>query len=408
MSAETTHHPEAVGESVKNFGKLGNLGLLMGGLLSIASLAVMFGSGKEMGATMVQSWTWAWGVFIALTLGCFGLTLLIHVTRGSWGQAVLRLVEAGGGALALFTMALLFIPVALNFGIPYAKWFPLQTHDEYMVTKSVWLNAPSFGIRFAIYFLIWIVLAWKLRASSIREDSSRDLKEQQMRTNWSAIGLVIFFLTVTLGAATDWFMSMDPHWFSTIFGPLFVIVAANMALGLMTLLVCLNAKKSPYNEIVGGDLTKDLGNLCFMFTMLWIYFSLSQFLIIWSGNLPEFTSFYYKRQYDSQFLLWLGAVNVVCGWFIPWMALLAPRTKRKLSLLAWVAGSIFVMRMIDIYWTVMPFMRGGQVLPSWTDGLALLSVGGIWLWAFGKSTNQTTLLPAHDTRLQEVLHHEHA
>ena len=401
MSAEVTTTEKV------HFGKLGSAGLLVGVLLALASLGVMFGGDKELGKNMVMSWTWAWGVFIALTLGCFGITLLHHVVRGSWGQAVLRLVEAGGGALAFFTMALLFVPIALNFGIPYSHWYPRPMDDPYMVTKALWLNPTMFGLRFALYFLIWIGLAWGLRKSSLRQDASFDLREQQLRTNWSSAGLVIFVITITL-AATDWFMSMDPHWFSTIYGPLFMIVAANMALGLMTLIVAVNAKKSPYRDVISYNLTRDLGNLCFMFTMLWIYFSLSQFLIIWSGNLPEFTSFYYKRQYESQFLLFLGAANVVFGWFVPWMALLAPRTKRTLSILAWVAGGIVFMRLIDLYWTVMPFMRGGQVLPMWTDLLALIAIGGFWVWAFGKTTSQAPLLPAHDTRLQEALHHEHA
>ncbi|MBL8059207.1 MAG: hypothetical protein JNK63_00660 [Chthonomonas sp.] len=389
------------------FGHLGNLGLLMGVLFGGTALALMFGGDKAMGAEMVRSWTWAWGVFMALTLGSLGMALLSYITRGAWSQSVLRLFEAGGGAKTLFIMALLFLPVAANFGVPYYKWFPLQVHDEYMVTKAQWLNPQGFGIRFGIYFLIWMYLAARLRKSSLRQDESREIREQHFRTNLASPGMVVFILSVTL-AATDWFMSMDPHWFSTMYGPLFIIVSANMALALATFIVCRNAKKEPYNQIVSEDLTKDLGNLNFMMTMLWIYFSLSQFIIIWSGNLPEFTSFYYKRQVESQFLLILGAVNVVFGWLIPWTALLAPRTKRNLSLLAFTAAAIFLMRFIDLYWTIMPFMRGGQVLPIWTDLLAILSIGSFWMWMFGKTTTEAELLPAHDTRLQEALHHEHA
>ena len=388
------------------FGPLGNMGLLLGLIFGAAGLAVMFGD-KTLGPEMVRSWTWAWGSFIALTLGCLGMTLLSHVTRGNWSQSVLRIFEAGGGVKALLLMVILFLPIAANFGVPYAKWYPLQAHDEYMVTKAQWLNPTGFAIRFFIYFVLWIFLAGKLRASSLRQDESREIKEQHFRTNLASPGLVFFILSVTL-ASTDWFMSMDPHWFSTMYGPIYIVVAANMALGLATLLVCLNAKKYPYNQIVSEDLTRDLGNMNFMMTMLWIYFVLSQFIIIWSGNLAEFTSFYYKRQVESQFLLFLGAFNILFGWLVPWTALIAPRTKKHLSLLAWTAGGIFVMRFVDMYWTIMPFMRGGLVLPSWTDLLAVLGIGGLWLWAFGKTTTETELLPAHDTRLQEALHHEHA
>ena len=397
----------ATAEQKVSFRGAGNAGFIVGLLGTAGAMALMFGGDKALGKTMTHSWVFAWGVFMALVLGCFGLTLLHHTVRGSWGQAVIRIFEAGGGALALFVMALLFLPIAANFGVPYGKWWPMPVDDKYVVHKEVWLNPLGFGVRFAIYFLIWIGLAWGLRKSSLRQDANGDINEQQRRTNWSAPALVIYVLTITL-ASTDWFMSMDPHWFSTIYGPLYMIVGANLALGLATAIVCVNAKKSPYNEVVSGNLTKDLGNLCFAFTMLWIYFSLSQFLIIWSGNLPEFTSFFYKRQYDSQFLLILGAVNVVFGWFVPWMALLAPRTKKSLQLLLFVSSGIVLMRLIDLYWNIMPFMRKGDVLPFWTDAVALVAVGGFWLWAFGKTSAQADLLPQHDMRLQEALRHEHA
>lgn len=389
-----------------SFKALGNAGFLVG-LLGGATLIGVALSDKMALKNVIHSWTFAWAFVMALALGCFGFTLLHHTVRGSWGAAVIRLFEAGGGALALFVMALLFIPIAMNLTIPYDKWVNIPAGDTMVLHKEVWLNPLGFGVRFCIYFAIWIGLAWGLRKSSMRQDANGDINEQHRRTNWSAIGLVIFVLSVTL-AATDWFMSMDPHWFSTIFGPLYMIVGANMALALCTAIVCLNRERAPYRDVVSKDLTRDLGNLCFAFTMLWIYFSLSQFLIIWSGNLPEFTSFYYRRQYESTFLLGLGAANVIFGWFIPWLALLAPRTKAGPKLLITVCLGIVGMRVIDIYWTVMPFMRKGDALPVWTDGVALLTMLGFWLWAFGKTTEAAPLVPNYDTRLQEALHYEHA
>lgn len=393
-------------EKAVNFRPTGNAGLMLGILGMIGACALIFGGGAD-AKTMLHSYLFGWSLFLALALGCLGVTLLHHVTRGSWSLSILRLCEAGGGAGAFTLLAIAFLPIIAKMDVVYKKWMKFDPADTIIANKEAWLNQNAFILRFALYFLFWIGIAYFMRRSSVRQDESQDINEQHRRTNWGAPGLVLYVVSITL-ASTDFFMSLDPHWFSTMFGPLYMIVGANMAIALMTAVVCFNAAKAPYNTIMSKDVSRDLGNLTFAFTMLWIYFTLSQFIIIWSGNLPEFISFYDKRQHSSQFLLFLGSANVILGWFIPWMTLLAPRTKANFRLLGIVAISIFFLRFIDIYWNIMPFMRGGEVLPTYTDLVALVAIGGLWLGAFGLASAKAKLIPAHDTRLEEALSHVHA
>jgi len=398
MSETTSTQPEM------NYGRIGSLGFILGLIGLLACLAVMYGGDKAMATNMMHSWMFGWAFWLALTLGCLGFTLLHHVVRGSWGQAVIRIFEAGGGVFALGTIAVLFAPIYLHLDKFYGMWVHPEPGDKIVAAKAVYMTPVAFLGRFIVFFAIWMAFAAVLRRSILRQDKTGDLNQQHFRTNLSAPGLVLYVITLTL-ATTDWFMSMDAHWMSTMFGPLYMIVCANLAIGFAAAVVCFNSNKAPYNAIMSKDLTRDFGNVTFMFVMLWVYFMLSQFIIIWHGNLPEYTSYYYKRQYESGFLLALGAINIVFGWFVPWMTLLSPKIKTLPKAVGQVAVFIFLMRIIDVYWNIMPFLRGGYVYPMWTDLVAFITIGGWWLFAFGKTASQASILPEHDTRLQEAIAH---
>lgn len=363
----------------------------VGGILALVGL-IAVGSGIGSQTKLVtESYVYGWSLMLALTLGCFGLTLLHHTVRGSWGSAVVRLFEAGGGPIAFFVTFLAWIPIYMQRATIY-KWVTdPQTHWF----RKVWFNDTQWAIRIVIYFAIWTLMAYLLRKWDLAQDADDQIAYREKRRKLSAPGMVIFFITGTL-ASTDLFMSLDHHWFSSIFGPWYLIHGALFAIAFGTFCVCANARKSPYNEVVSPQLTKDLGNLTFAICMLWIYFALSQYIITWSGNLPEFIVYYVNRKP----LAWLGAINVVFGWFVPWTMLLSPTMKKHPEKLMVVAALVMCTRLVDMAYNFIPFFRTSLV---WTDIAAIVGLGGVWLAVFGYQASKAEVLPKHDTRLKEAL-----
>jgi hypothetical protein len=384
---------------------------MMAGLLGLVLLVVLVVAMVNPATRLhtLEAYLFALIFWVCVPLGCLGWTLMHHTVRGRWGLSVLRLFEAGGGPLAMLAMAALFIPVilavAMGGGLLY-EWTDaaLVARDHVLHHKAPYLNQPFFIIRFVLYFAIWAGFAAFLRSSTLRQESSNDVREQHRRTNWSAPGLVAFVLTVTF-AFTDWVMSLQPHWFSTIYGAWFVVGQGLMALSLVTWILAANAHKEPYRRIVSPNLTRDLGNLLLAFTMLWAYTSLSQYLIIWSGNMPEFNEYYVRRSLGG----WnfIGLTLIVGQFFIPFMLLLSPKTKRIPASLAKVAAWIFFMRLIDMYNTVVPAFhdRNSPLQLGWQEPVALVAIGAIWLAAFAAQIKKAPLLPTHDPRLFEEPHH---
>lgn len=349
------------------------------------------------------SYFFAYIFWLTLSLGSLTLTLLHHTIRGSWGVAILRVIEAGNKTLPL--MFVLFLPIA------YAMWSqqlyiwsnPIEVaKSELLQHKALYLNKWAWTIRAAIFWAFWIGISWVLNKSSLRQDVTHDDRLAAARTNLAAPGGVLFVVTLTF-AITDWVMSLEPAWFSTIYGVWFMISSLLAALALGTLVVTGLGDRRPYSEVITPALTKDLGNLLLGFTMFWTYCSLSQFLIIWSGNLPEEVTFYINRFNGP--LVYIGAFLIVAQFFIPFLCLLAGRTKRTPHLLRNVAAWILVVRLIDVFWQVTPFFRVGLGVENLgavaLDLGAFAALGAIWISVFVAELKKHPLLPAHDTRLQE-------
>lgn len=391
---------EAPSQGSLNFGKLLAPALVMaliGGVLCF----MQYGQNAE---AFYQSYLFGWTVWIVLTCGCLGVMLLSHAVRGSWSVALMRLFEAGGGPTMLILMGVLFLPLLMHGGMHavYHHWVE-PNGDKVVLWKQAFLNPTTFQIATVAYFVIWLAFAAYNRGSTLRQDRTLDPTETAKRINISVLGLILFVLTVTL-SQTHWTMSIDPHFFSAIWGVWFLASMALAAISLGTIIVCFNARKQPYQDVVGPKLTKDFGNMMFAFTMFWTYCTFSQFIIIWSGNLYEFTPFFYVRSNGG----WAeyGAFLMFFGFFVPWMILLSPGVKANADKLKWVAIIVFGMRIFDVYYLVIPFFRKTP-MPMLGDVGALLLIGGIWLAAFSVLVRKQALLPKFDNRLQEALAHEH-
>ena len=415
----TTHDITEQESKGLNLGRLAPAASVIGLIGLVVSLILMFTGGEAMKTQMMGSYMFGFIFWIGITLGFFGLSLLHNTVRGNWSVSIIRLLEAGGGYVSFIVMFALFIPIVANMKAMYAWADPAKVAtDAVLQHKAPYLNPSFFMVRLGLYLLIWAGLAWFLRNSAMRQEVSKDFKLEAGRSSWGAVGMLVFFLTCTF-AFTDWVMSLQPSWYSTMFGTWSIISACLGALSLSVLIFCVNADKMPYKTVMRPDLTKDLGNMLFVLTMLWGYTSLSQFLIIWNGNLPETTSYYHARSSNIEPMTsnftWgaVGLIGIVGQFFIPFFALITPRTKKTAMNLAKVAGWIFVVHIVDVYLYIIPSLPGdrgpkGPVTPAiMTDVLAWVAIGAIWLYVFASQVKKAPLLPTYDNRLQEAVQNAH-
>ncbi len=395
---------------VPALGRLQQRALIVGAIALIAGFA---------GAAMnldrfFMSWLIGFLFCLSLTLGCLGLLMLQHISGGQWGMVGRRVFEAGSRMLPI--MALLFVP--LLFGMPKVfQWARPEAvaSSHVLQMKVAYLNVTFFVIRAVVYFLFWLLCMVLLNRWSAEQDSGQAVsKVDSIRfRKVSAPGLLFLVITVTF-ASVDWVMSLEPEWFSTIFGLL--TIAGYGLTGLAFTIVVLAAidRDRPAGSLLTPRHFHDFGKLLLAFTMLWAYLSFSQFLIIWSGNLPEEIPWYIERIRGS----W-GAVAialVIGHFFVPFALLLSADLKKRSQLLQKVALFILAMRLVDLIWYVAPAFRhlapegaGGahSVIPMhWMDIAIPVGLTGLWVFLFVRQLRTRSLFPVNDPYLKEAFSHD--
>lgn len=369
---------------------------LVVGVVGVALLGLGFAINPEQ---FFRSYLFGFLFSISVPLGCLGFMMLHHMTGGTWGLTVRRMFEAG--ALTLPLMALLFAPIALTLlgffgdpGILYHWANPeVVRGDPILEHKTPYLNVPFFLARTAGYFLIWALLAVLLRNWSIQQDRTGNVGLVQRMRMVSAPGIVLFVLTVSF-AAFDWGMTLDPHWFSTIYGVMFLVGDGLFTLAFLIVMVGLLINREPMAGVVSTKQVHDLGKLMLAFTVLWAYVSFAQYLIIWSGNIAEFTPWYVRRTAGGW--EWFTVVLILFHFLVPFFLLLSRRNKQKLSFLMGIALWMIVMRLLDLSWVILPEFHSTVANVSWMDFAAPLGLFGIWLAVFLALLKRQPLLPAND------------
>lgn len=341
--------------------------------------------------------------WIGIPIGSFALLMLHHLVGGGWGFVIRRMLEAG--TRTIWLMLLLFVPIILGRHDLY-EWTQAEAvaRDELLQHKSAYLNTPFFLARAAGYFAVWLALAYFLSRWSTEQDRTHEAALTQRLQNMSGPGLVLWGAAVTF-ASVDWVMSLEPHWFSTIYGMLFMVGQGLTALAFMIVALARLADKPPLLGIAGRQQFHDLGNLMLAFVMLWAYISFSQFLIIWSGNLPEEIIWYKARLAGGW--QWLGVALILFHFALPFVLLLLRETKRTYQILAALAVAMLAMRLVDVFWIVTPAFQHRepvQLHVHWIDVTAFAGIGGIWVAAFVWHLKRWPLLPLYDPRLEESLH----
>lgn len=366
-------------------------------IVGVIGAVVLAATGVMWHETFMRGYLVGFMLWLGLSLGCLALLMLQYVTGGLWGLVSRRFLEAAAKCVPL--MAILFIPIAVAAPHFY-PWIDKPTW---------WLNLPGFYLRAVIYFVIWAALAYTLSSWDKRYDEGPAPSLSSRMMTLSAPGLVLYVFTITF-AAVDWVMSLSPGWTSTIYGLLYLAGQGLSAFAFVIVMLWLVTKHEPYRTLVTRTQVHDIGKLMMAFTLLWAYFSYSQFLITWSANLPEEISWYLHRIRGG----WapVAIFIVMFHFFVPFGIMLSQDLKRNLNKLAPLAIFMIFMRVVDLFWYIVPNFNtpGAETAAPFATAQVLIvvvasvfGIGGLWLGFFFFNLRKAPLTPAYDPQMPLLL-----
>jgi hypothetical protein len=338
------------------------------------------------------AFVWVFGV----SMGCFGLMTLHHLSGGGWGVMIRRILEAATRTIPLF--ALLFVPIALGLKAIYV-WARDGAKQEGF--RAVYLTPGGVIVRAAVCFVLWSTFAFTLSRMSLRQDKTGDPALRRRMQLVSSGGIVLHVLLMTF-CAIDWLMSLSPDWASTIYGFYVIVGQVVAALSFVILMALFLSTREPLAGRFRPDHFHDYGKLLLAFVMIWAYFAVSQLIIIWSGNLPEETTWYMGRMNGGWRVF--SIVLVFSHFVLPFVLLLSRNLKRDRRRLARVAVLMLVVRWLDLYWLVAPAFSA-EATVHLLDITTPLALSGLWFFVFARELKTRSLLPVHDRFLKEALGH---
>lgn len=361
-------------------------------IIGIVALAISGAGAAASPTQFFRSYLFAYMFWFGLAMGCLAILMIYHITGGAWGSVIRRSLESATRTFPV--LALLFVPVALGVHSLY-EWADPEhvAHDALLQHKAPYLNVPFFLGRAVFYFVVWNLLISALNRWSLRQDETTDEKPLLRLETLSRGGLVATGLTFSF-AVIDWAMSLEPHWYSTLYGVLVVGGCLLSGMAFMILVSSVLALHGPLDKVIQKSQFHDLGKLMFAFVMLWGYFSLSQLLIMWSANLPEEIPWYLKRLAGGW--QYIGVMLILCHFVLPFLLLLSSDIKRNARLLAPVALFVLCIRSVEVFWLITPAFSPGQLSVHWLDFTALCGIGGVWLWAFVGQLKRRPLMVMND------------
>jgi len=367
---------------------------LAAGLLALALSAVGAVATPDQ---FFRSYLVAYIYWFGIAMGSLAILMIHYVAGGKWSAVIRRVLESSTRTLP--ALAVLFVPLLFGIGTLYEWAQPAEVaHDALLQKKALYLNVPFFLVRTVVYFVVWCLLVHYLNRWSLEQDTSNNPRITRRLELLSRGGLVAFVGTMSF-AAVDWMMSLEPHWFSTIYAV--VVMGGQLLLAMaFTIRVMLTlTERGPLDRVVSTEQFHDLGKLMLAFTMLWAYFSFSQLLIMWSGNLPEESPWYLKRMAGGW--QYLGLAIILFQFLLPFLLLLSRSRKRDAVRLARVAILILVVRFVDLFWVLTPAFHPQGFVLHWLDIACLVGVGGLWVWVFVYQLKGRSILAVGDPKLPE-------
>jgi hypothetical protein len=399
MTTASIRSSSASFEAPAVVGRLRSIGVgigILGGIFSIVGFLLARDYFFRAGLVGCVFW-------VGISLGCLAISMLGHLTGGDWQVVIRRVLEASARVLwvPLLLLFLLLLSGGMSHLYVWARPDAVKA-DRVLQLKQAYLNPSSFYIRLVVYSIIWLGLAYWLSGLSRKQDETQNLSLISRMKMISAPGLIIYVLSLTF-ASVDWLMSLQPHWYSTIFG--FYLVASQALAGFAFLIVIalMLSRSGQMEGIYQPRHFHDWGKLLFAFVMIWMYFSWSQFLITWAGNLPEEIAFFLARIRGA-----FGALTLLIVLFhfvVPFSLLLSRDLKRNGRTLVLVAGGLLAMRWVELFWQVEPAFHDRHAAYDWMYVAVSLLIGGIWLVVFSRELDSRPLLPIHDPYLPEAIAH---
>ena len=384
----------------------------IGGLLTLAGLVLSPRS-------FFQSYLFAYMFWFGVTLGSTAWLMAHHVTGGGWGFLLRRPLEAATRVWPLILA--MFVPLAIAMFLSMADGHAMGAlyhwadphvvaDDAVLQKKFAYLNPLAWLVRAGVCFVIWFALSYLLNKWSREEDVSLSPLPRHKLSMWSGLGLVIFLITVTI-ASVDWVMTIEPHWYSALWGAIFLVGEGLSTLSIMVVLIYNLMKGTPLFERIETRYFRDIGNLMLAFTIFWAYTNFSQFMIQYSGNLAEEATWQLHR--TAHGWEYFGAVNIVLHFALPFLFALMSITKVNMANLRKLAMLLIFARFVDLFYYTVPTFRhspgDGLPLPGSDYPFAFLAdlglpvlLGGLWLmvWAIQMKKTNAPIVPIYDQRIE--------
>ena len=370
-------------------------------LLGVLALAGLIGC--AIGAYLnpqqfIFSWLFAFAFFFTLCAGSFFWVIVHYATDAEWSVVVRRQLENIGMLFPL--LAIFFLPI-LFFRHHLFEWMNVPPgHDPVLDSKRGYLNFDFFLVRSAIYFIFFIVAAYFLRRASVRQDKDGN-PQFTIRLRKIAFGSLPLFGLLLTFAAFDWLMTLNYHWFSTMWGPYIFAGTAGSSMSLLVLVITALRKAGYLQQTVTLEHYHIMGKWMLTFSVFWAYIGFSQYMLYWYANIPEETEYFILRNTESW---WLLSTTLVVGrFFVPFAILLLRSIKKRPHQLCWMAGWIVFMQMLDMYIIVLPALHGNGVRVSILDFLPLIGIGCTLAFFYLRIVGKSSLFPTRDPRLIESL-----
>jgi len=380
---------------------------------AVLAVMVLYGLLGNYPTHFFQSYLIGYLFALSFTLGGFGWLCIHHLAGGGWGYVSRRIFEAGAKNITL--MAVLFLPILFTVASGNSEVYPWLDKawaqgDHVVAQKLGYLNSGSWVLRAVIYFAIWIGLATLMNKWSERQDATGEMVWRKKMKFLAGPALLTYVLTMTM-ASVDWVMSLEPAWFSSIYGAMFFIGQGLTTMAFTIVFVVWLSKFQPMKTELRVNRLHDLGNLQFAFIILWAYMEVSQFIIIWSAGLPEEITWYMNRSRHG--FEYVSTALVMLQFFIPFFVLISRGVKRVKERVVKIALAIICIRVLDLWWIVAPSLHPGvagtgqePVFDSgfplfFSDLLAPVGFGAIWFGFFLRNFRQKPVLPTKDPMFSE-------
>jgi len=379
------------------FDRIERRGLIAG--LVLVAVAIIDGALRSP-EQFFRSYLLAYVFWLGFPLGCAAFLMVHYLTGGKWGLPVKRPLEAATATFPLLVVLVIPLLFGLRHLFTWANPATVAADPTLQFKASHYLNVPFFLIRQLVYFSIWSWIVYRLTSWSSAVDRTGDPSIEDRLEHLSGPALVFYGFTITF-FSIDWVMSLEPHWFSTIFGMIFIVIQVQVAIAFSIIAARLLGAYEPVSTTMSADRFNDLGNLLLTFIMLWAYLAFSQFVIIWAGDLIKEIPWYLTRSETA----WAAiALAVVIFYFaVPFALLLLRDVKRRITVLASVSAIVILLNFVDVYWMIVPsFHRTGPRFYL-MDALLVLGMGCLWVAAFVSRLRTRPLLPLHDPRFEGVL-----